>query len=83
MVNVSNGLIHYNGVSPGSVATLNCSDGYTADSLLNRTCMFGGRWSNGALECDMMDEKPSKLELSFSLHSFDIDINFFPNAFYT
>ncbi len=60
MVNVSNGLIHYNGVSPGSVATLNCSNEYTADSLLNRTCLFDGWWSDEALECVMMDEETSK-----------------------
>ena len=71
MVNVSNGLIHYSGVSPRSVAILKCNDGYRANSLLNRTCMFGGQWSEGALGCVMVDEgtiSTSKLELPFLLH---------------
>ena len=65
-VNVSNGLIHYSGVSPDSIATLKCNDGYRALSLLNRTCMFGGQWSEGALECvrvDVTTISPRKLEL--------------------
>ncbi|XP_064391719.1 uncharacterized protein LOC135339515 [Halichondria panicea] len=55
MVNVSNGLIHYSGVSPDSIATLQCNDGYRANSFLNRTCMFDGQWSEGALECVIVD----------------------------
>ncbi len=78
MVNVSNGLIHYGGVSPNSIATLQCNDGYRALSFLNRTCMFGGRWSDEALECVIMEEGTGK---SLSLHSLCIiDVNFFPNA---
>ena len=79
MVNVSNGLIHYSGVSPDSIATLQCNDGYRANSFLNRTCMFDGQWSEGALECVIVDGEtisPRKLELSFLLHSSCvIDIN--------
>ncbi len=70
-VNVSNGLIHYSGVSPDSIAMLRCNDGYRANSFLNRTCMFDGQWSEGALECVRVDGKtvsPRKLELSFLLH---------------
>ena len=78
-VNVSNGLIHYSGVSPDSIATLQCNDGYRANSFLNRTCMFDGQWSEGALECVIVDGgtiSPRKLELSFLLHSSCvIDIN--------
>ncbi len=86
-VNVSNGLIHYSGVSPDSIATLQCNDGYRANSFLNRTCMFDGQWSEGALECVRVDGEsispckletisPCKLELSFLLHSSCvIDIN--------
>ena len=81
MVNVSNRLIHYSGVSPDSIATLQCNDGYRADSFLNRTCMFGGQWSEGVLECVIVDEGTGK---SLSLHSLCIiDINFFPNAFHS
>ncbi len=79
VVNVSNGLIHYSGVSPDSIATLQCNDGYRANSFLNRTCMFDGQWSEGALECVIVDGEtisPRKLELSFLLHSSCvIDIN--------
>ncbi|XP_064391848.1 uncharacterized protein LOC135339613 isoform X2 [Halichondria panicea] len=56
-VNVSNGLIHYSGVSPDSIAMLRCNDGYRANSFLNRTCMFDGQWSEGALECVRVDGK--------------------------
>ena len=72
MVNVSNGLIYYSGVSSGSIATLQCNDGYRALSILNRTCMFDGQWSEGALECVIVDGETisrRKLELSFLLHS--------------
>ncbi len=67
-VNVANGLICYSGVSSGSIATLQCNDGYRALSILNRTCMFDGQWSEGALECVIVDEEtisPRKLDLSF------------------
>ncbi len=81
MVNVSNGLIYYSGVSSGSIATLQCNDGYRANSILNRTCMFDGQWSEGALECVIVDVGTGK---SLSLHSLCIiDINFFPNAFHS
>ena len=53
-VYVSNGRVLYTGVAPKSVATLDCNEGYRPTFDLNRTCMFGGQWSEGTLSCELI-----------------------------
>ena len=53
-VNVLNGRVLYTGVAPRSVATLECNEGYRPTFDLNRTCMFGGQWSEGTLSCELI-----------------------------
>ena len=52
--NISNGIVLYTGVTPRSVASVVCVEGYIPSS--NRTCMFGGQWSEGNLSCEVMPE---------------------------
>ena len=54
MVRISNGVVNYTGVSPGSIAILDCDEGYKPISGLNRsTCMFDGQWSEEILSCEL------------------------------
>ena len=48
MVTVMNGVVNYNGVTPGYTAQLVCNNGYTlgVDSS-DRMCMNDGNWSRG------------------------------------
>ncbi len=46
-----NGTINYNGLAPGSVATLGCNEGYSIANKINRTCMSDGHWSDETLKC--------------------------------
>ncbi len=50
-VNVPNGMVTYNSLTPDSVATLICDPGYTVGSEQNRTCLSDGHWSDETLEC--------------------------------
>ena len=54
VVIVSNGRVLYTGVAPMSVAILECNEGYRPTFDLNRTCMFGGQWSEGTLSCELI-----------------------------
>ena len=52
MVTVMNGVVNYNGVTPGSTAQLVCNNGYTPGEDSNdRTCMSDGNWSGGTQTC--------------------------------
>ena len=44
----------YTGVAPRSIAMLECNQGYGPTFDLNRTCMFGGQWSEGTLSCELI-----------------------------
>ena len=47
-----NGVVNYNGVTPGSTAQLVCNNGYTPGGDSNdRTCMSDGNWSVGTQTC--------------------------------
>ena len=50
-VAVTNGVVMYTGISPESVATLECDSGYSPVSNLVRTCLSSGHWSGEALIC--------------------------------
>ena len=50
-VAVANGVVMYTGVSPGSVATLECDSRYSPVNSLLRTCLSSGRWNGEALSC--------------------------------
>ncbi len=57
---MSNGVITLSAdIAPNSVAMLKCDSGYRPQSYLNRTCLFGGQWSEGNLECVMDDTIPT------------------------
>ena len=60
VINISNGRVLYTGVAPMSVATLECNEGYRPTFDLNRTCMFGGQWSEGTLSCELITVSPSQ-----------------------
>ena len=52
MVTVINGVVNYNGVTPGSTALLVCNNGYTTGEDSNdRVCMSDGNWSGGTQTC--------------------------------
>ena len=53
-VAVPNGMVTYNGVVLGSVATLTCDIGYSVANEYNRTCMSDGHWSKlkGTVRCE-------------------------------
>ena len=47
-----NGVVNYNGVTPGSTALLVCNTGYTPGEDSNeRMCMSDGSWSGGTQTC--------------------------------
>ncbi len=50
-VGVANGIVTYNGVTSGSVATLSCDIGSSIANNYSRTCMSDGHWSEGTLTC--------------------------------
>ncbi len=50
-VSVPNGLVTYENLTPGSVATVLCDQGYTVSSEYNRTCLRDGHWSEDTLDC--------------------------------
>ena len=50
-VSVANGIVTYNGVTSGSVATLSCDTGFSIANNYSRTCMSDGHWSEGTLTC--------------------------------
>ena len=54
MVSITNGTINYTGVTVGSVAVLDCDEGYRLTFDLNRTCLFTGQWSEGTLSCELI-----------------------------
>ena len=58
-----NGTISYNGLDPGSVATLVCNEGYSVANEINRTCMGDGHWSDETLQC-IKDPTPGILVMS-------------------
>ncbi len=58
-----NGTISYNGLAPGSVATLVCNEGYSVANEINRTCMGDGHWSDETLQC-IKDPTPGILVMS-------------------
>ncbi len=50
---VPNGVITLSAdLAPNSVAILQCNSGYRPRSQVNRSCMFGGQWSEGNLKCE-------------------------------
>ena len=52
MVTVINGVVNYNGVTPGSTAQLVCNNGYTPGEDSNdRMCLSDGNWSEGTQTC--------------------------------
>ena len=52
--NISYGRVLYTGVAPKSVASVVCDEGFRPTFDINRTCMFGGQWSEGNLICEVM-----------------------------
>ena len=60
MVSIPNGTVNYTGVTVGSVAVLDCNEGYRSTFDLNRTCTIAGQWSEGTLSCELMstDDPP-------------------------
>ena len=47
-----NGVVNYNGVTPGSTAQLVCNNGYAPGGDSNhRMCMSDGNWSGGTQTC--------------------------------
>ena len=60
MVSIANGTVNYTGVTVGSVAVLDCDEGFRPTFDLNKTCLFTGQWSEGTLSCELMStEDPS------------------------
>ena len=54
IVRVPNGTVNYTGVTVGSVAVLDCDEGYRPNFDLNKTCLFTGQWSEGTLSCELI-----------------------------
>ena len=54
MVSIPNGTVNYTGVTVGSVAVLDCDEGYRPTFDLNRTCLLTGQWSEGTLSCELI-----------------------------
>ena len=47
-----NGVVNYNGVTPGSTTQLVCNNGYAPGGDSNhRMCMSDGNWSGGTQTC--------------------------------
>ena len=47
-----NGVVNYNGVTPGSTAQLVCNNGYTpGEDSGDRACLCDGNWSGGTQIC--------------------------------
>ncbi len=52
------GQVEYNGVTPGSIATLACNDGYEpVAGSSNRTCMNDGNWSGDQQNCTIVTKE--------------------------
>ncbi len=66
VVGVANGMVTYNGVTSGSVATLSCDTGSSVANNYSRTCMSDGHWSEGTLSC-VQDPFPGKIDTLFKL----------------
>ena len=60
-VRVSRGIITYTGLTPSSIAVLECDPGYRPESSLNRTCGSDGHWSEERLSCVVVDQSPEIL----------------------
>ena len=46
-----NGVVNYNGVTPGSTAQLVCNNGYAGEDSSKRACLSDGNWSGGTQTC--------------------------------
>ena len=54
MVNIMNGVVNYDGVTPDSTAQLVCADDHTGGVSTDRVCMSDGNWSGETQTCVQM-----------------------------
>ena len=52
-----NGTVMWDGLTPGSVATYSCDEGFELNGVRTRTCQNDGTWSDDAPTCERMYHK--------------------------
>ena len=52
LVNPTDGSVQYTTLTPGSVATYTCNDGYQAVGEVTRTCETNGTWTGDSPVCE-------------------------------